>query len=70
VTGSKPPPERITLNFSELSIAEHVLIAVSGEEKKEKLEAILASNIQQSPLGELLHLRNRSQKETHLYITP
>jgi 6-phosphogluconolactonase len=70
VTGPKSPPERITLNFSELAIAEHVLIAVSGEEKKEKLEAILTSNIQLSPLGELLHLRNRSQKETHLYITP
>ena len=70
VTGPKPPPERITLNFSELAIAEYALIAVSGEEKKEKLAAILASNIQHSPLGELLHLRNRSQKETHLYITP
>ena len=70
VTGPKPPPERITLNFSELAIADHALIAISGEEKKKKLEAILSSTIQRTPLGELLHLRSRSQKQTHLYITP
>jgi 6-phosphogluconolactonase len=38
----KPPPDRVTLTLPRINLARRIVLAVSGEEKREALERVLA----------------------------
>jgi 6-phosphogluconolactonase len=55
VTGPKPPPERVTLNYAPIIAAGAVWVLVSGEGKEEALKKSLAGPY--TPLGKVLSAR-------------
>ena len=69
VTAVKPPPQRITLNYSPLVQAKQVLVIAVGTEKRQLLSSILdkKSNYAQLPLARLIELRSQNGHPTDLY---
>jgi len=63
VTASKPPPERITLDYPVLAEARQVHVLISGESKRAALLASLQPDAA-TPLGRLLRLR----AQTHILM--
>jgi 6-phosphogluconolactonase len=59
VRAPKPPPERITLTYSVLAVALHVLVVVSGPGKEPALRDSLSTR-HSTPLGRLIALRKHT----------
>jgi 6-phosphogluconolactonase len=59
VRAPKPPPERITLTYSVLAAAFHVLVVVSGPGKEPALRDSLSTR-HSTPLGRLITLRQHT----------
>lgn len=59
VTGPKPPPQRVTLDFDVLAAARAVWILVSGAGKREALRDSLALE-GRTPLARVLQMRDRT----------
>ncbi|HOK76509.1 MAG TPA: 6-phosphogluconolactonase [Verrucomicrobiota bacterium] len=59
VKAPKPPPERITLTYSVLAAASHVLVVVSGPGKEPALRDSLSMH-HSTPLGRLIAMRQHT----------
>ena len=60
VVASKPPPQRITINFATITSAKQVWVLASGAGKERALRESLSSE-GTTPLARVLRLRNRTQ---------
>lgn len=69
VRAPKPPPERITLTYSVLTAALHVLVVVSGPGKEPALRHSLSPH-HSTPLGRLIALRQHTVLLTDFRFEP
>ena len=67
VTGSKPPPQRVTLTYGAISAAREVWVLASGPGKAEALRASLGSG-DQTPLGRVLRMRGQTKIFTDIVL--
>jgi 6-phosphogluconolactonase len=69
VTASKPPPERITINFATIAAAHQVWVLASGSGKERALRESLAED-GQTPLARVLRGRDRATIFTDIQLPP
>lgn len=67
VTGTKPPPHRVTLGYPTIAAAKEVWVLASGAGKEKALADSLKAD-GKTPLGRVLKLRSRTRVFTDIHL--